>query len=131
MPYKMNEQQFQAVNDLSDDERYRHFISKVADWQQVWGVRNSEGWLTPATPDDLDYFPFWPHPEYAQRIADEHWPGHEAEEFDYEFLITEGLEQLSNDGMKVAVFPNLGWQCLVLDAKQLLNDLLIESERYS
>ena len=131
MPYKLNEEQFKAVNDLPDHERYKHFVSKVADWQQVWGVRSVDGWLTPATPDHQDYLPLWPHPEYAKRIADKHWPGHEAEEFDYDFLISEGLDILSRDGMKVAVFPNLEWQCILVDAKQLLDDLLVESEKYS
>ncbi len=130
MPYKMNEQQFNAVLALTNDERYQHFVSRVADWQQLWGVRTKDGWLIPVTPEGVEYFPLWPHPEYAQRVADENWPGHEAEQLDYELLISGGLDKLGNDNIKVAIFPNMAWQCILSDARQLLSDLRIEAQQY-
>ena len=131
MPYKINEKQFMAINSLSDHDRYKHFISKVADWHEIWSVRTSEGWLVPATPEGIEYLPLWPHLDYAQRIADEIWPGHVAEEFDYEFLVNEGFNQLGEDGVKIAVFPNMDWQCVLVDARQLLDDLKTEGLKYS
>ena len=130
MPYKMSEQQFRAVDSLPDLDRYNHFISKVADWKEVWGVRTEEGWLLPITPEGVAYFPLWPHPEYAERVASKNWPGNHAEELDYKFLMSEGLEQLSKDGVKIAVFPNLTWQCVVADALQVRQDLFLESGKY-
>lgn len=130
MPYKMNEQQLNAVLALNNEERYQHFVSKVADWEQLWGVRTNDGWLVPATPEGVEYFPLWPHPEYAQRVADKNWPGHKAEELNYAFLVSEGLEKLANDNVKVAVFPDMAWQCILTDARQLLCDLLSEAEKY-
>lgn len=67
MPYRMNPQQYESVLALSSGDRSTHFVGKVADWQQLWGVKNEEGWLVPVTPHDLEYFPVWPHPEYAQK----------------------------------------------------------------
>lgn len=130
MPYKINEQQFNAVLALTNDARYQHFVSKVADWQQLWGVRTKNGWLIPVTPEGVEYFPLWPHPEYAQRVADVNWPGHEAEQLDYELLISGGLDELGNDNIKVAVFPNMAWQCILSDARQLVSDLRIEAQQY-
>jgi hypothetical protein len=130
MPYKMNEQQLEAVLALSDHDRYKHFVSKVADWQELGGVRSEEGWLTPSPSEGITYFPFWPHKEYAQKVVDEHWPGHIAEELDYGFLISEGLSGLAKDSIKVAVFPNMSWQCVLTDARQLLEDLKAEAAQY-
>ena len=43
----MNEKQFESVLALDSFGRYSHFISKVADWEQLWGIKNEEGWLVP------------------------------------------------------------------------------------
>ncbi|RFA26586.1 hypothetical protein CAI21_16615 [Alkalilimnicola ehrlichii] len=67
MPYRMSPQQYESVLTLSGADRSAHFVGKVVDWQQLWGVKNDEGWLVPITPDDWEYFPVWPHPEYAQK----------------------------------------------------------------
>lgn len=57
MPYKMNSQQFEAVLKLSSADRSSHFIGKVADWEQLWGVKNEEGWLFRIVEEDgLEYF---------------------------------------------------------------------------
>ena len=81
MPYRMNEKQFESVLTLDSAERSSHFVGKVADWQQLWGVKNENEWLVPIIEkDQLEYFPVRPHSEYAQRLADEHFPGHEATE---------------------------------------------------
>ena len=42
MPYKMNSQQYENVLALSAKERYSHFIGKVADWEQLWGLYNEK-----------------------------------------------------------------------------------------
>ncbi len=91
MSYKMNPQQFDAVLELSSSDRCSHFIGKVADWEQLWGVKNSEGWLVPVTPEELEYFPVWPHPEYAQKIVDENFEGHEAVEISIQELWSIGF----------------------------------------
>lgn len=68
MPYMMNEKQFEAVLALDSSKRFEHFIGKVADWQQMWSVKSDEGWLVPLAPENFEYFPLWPHFEYAQKL---------------------------------------------------------------
>ncbi|BAP15488.1 hypothetical protein AS19_26370 [Alcanivorax sp. NBRC 101098] len=84
MPYRMNEKQFDAVLALDGLDRYDYFVSKskVADWELLWGVKSDDGWLVPVAPEEFDYFPLWPHPEYAQKIVDENFPGHRATVFE-------------------------------------------------
>ena len=97
VPYKMNEKQFEAVSALESFDRYDHFISKVADWEQLWGAKSDEGWLVPVAPEDFEYFPLWPHPEYAQKITDENFPGHTATEISLEELIDHWLPLFEKD----------------------------------
>lgn len=130
MPYRMNEKQFEAVLALDSFDRYGHFVSKVADWEQLWGVKSDEGWLTPIAPEEFEYFPLWPHPEYAQKIADENFPGHTATEISLEELLDHWLPLFEQDQVKVAVFPNKEWIFWCIEPQDLKEELLNEMAKY-
>ncbi len=130
MPYRMNEKQFDAVLALDSFDRYGHFVSKVADWEQLWGVKSDEGWLVPAAPEEFEYFPLWPHPEYAQKIADENFPGHSATEIGLGELLDHWLPLLEQDQAKVAVFPNKEWTFWCIEPHDLKEELLNEMAKY-
>jgi len=130
VPYKMNEKQYEAVLALDSFDRYDHFISKVADWQQLWGVKSEEGWLVPVAPEDFEYFPLWPHYEYAQKITDESFPGHTAIEISLEELLDYWLPLFEQDKVKVAVFPNKEWTFWCIEPQDLKEELLNEMAKY-
>jgi len=130
MPYKMNEHHFANVISMTSNERLWNFVNKVADWEQLWGARNDEGWLVPVTPEGIEYFPVWPHPDYAQKTTDQRFPRHRAEEIALDDFLYEWLPQLSNDDVKVAVFPNMDWTFWVIDAGDLAEYLEEEKSKY-
>ena len=102
----------------------------MADREQLWAVKNSDGWLVPATSDNLEYFPVWPHPEYAQKIADEYYPGHVATEISLEQFMSHWLPTFVKDKVKVGVFPNNEWALWVMEASGLLECLEDEVAQY-
>ena len=130
MPYKMNEPQFEAVTALSSADRSSHFVGKVADLEQLWAVKNNEGWLVPVTSEELEYFPVWPHPEYAQRIADDHFPGHKAVEISLNEFLSHWWPNCEKDKVKIAVFPNKDWVFWVMEPQDLAQCLIEEAEQY-
>jgi len=94
---------------LGRSDRSSHFIGKVADWEQLWGAKNEDCWLVPMTPDNVEYFPVWPHPEYADRIIKERYPDYRAVEISTDEFISHWLPTLKEDSVKVAVFPDEDW----------------------
>ena len=131
MPYRMHPQQFESVLAFSSDERKSHFISRVGDWQQLWGVKNSQGWLVPVVEEKgIEYFPVWPHPEYAQRITDKHFPGHQATEISLDRFLAHWLPTFTKDNVKVAVFPNKKWVFWVMEPEELSEALSDEASQY-
>ena len=130
MPYKMNPPQFESVLDLSSADRRSHFVGKVADWEELGGVRTEEGWLVPITPENLEYFPVWPHPEYAQKITDEHFPGHSATRISIDEFLSKWLPTFKTDNVKVAVFPNKEWVFWVMEPEDLQQCLEEEMAQY-
>ena len=130
MPYVMNEKQFESVQSLDSNARFQHFVSKVADWEQLWTVKNDEGWLVPVAPEGFEYFPVWPHPEYAQKITDLNFPGHKAEEISLQEFLSHWLPLLQDDDVKVAVFPNREWTFWCIEADDLMAELVEEMRQY-
>ena len=130
MPYAMNEQQFNVVVALTGEQRLSHFVSKVADWELLWGMANDEGWLVPQAPEGFEYFPVWPHPDYAKKTTDLVFPGHQPEEIDLDHFMDHWLSKLEKDGVKVAVFPNMNWDFWVIEPKDLTSLLREEAAQY-
>lgn len=130
MPYKINEKQYEGVLALDSSDRYDHFNSKVTDWQQLWGVKSEDGWLVPIAPEDFEYFPLWPHYEYAQKITNENFPGHTATEISLEKLLDYWLPLFEQDRVKVVVFPNIEWTFLCIEPQDLKEELLNEMAKY-
>jgi len=127
----MNPQQYENVLSLTAKERYSHFIGKVADWEQLWGLYNEkEGWLLRTTNENVEYLSVWPHPEYAKNIAKEFYPEYNEEEINIYDFMSNLLPQLENDNVKIGVFPNLEGNTWLMEAKDLLQDLEEECEQY-
>jgi hypothetical protein len=130
MPYALHEKHFANVIALPSNERLRYFLGRVSDWEQLWGMRNDEGWLVPVTPDGIEYFPVWPHPDFAQKTTDLRFPGHRTDEICLHNFMECWLPTLQNDDVKVAAFPNLECTFWVIDAGHLAEHLLDELKKY-
>lgn len=130
MPYKMNQKQFEAMVALSNRERYEHFISKVVDWRQLWGVKNHNGWLVPIAPEGFEYFPLWPHHEYAQQVTEQNFPGHNATEITLNELLNHWLPLFEEEKVQIAVFPTFDWTFWCIEPKDLAKDISYELKKY-
>ena len=115
---------------LDSSSRSIHCIGRIGDWEELWGVRNDEGWLVPCTSDDLTYFPIWPHPRYAQVTSDECFPGHVPERISLDEFITDWLPRLQADGVKVGVFPDMEWTMWIMDPADVIAALEDEIAQY-
>ncbi len=126
----MSEKQYESVVALDSYDRYMHFISKVADWQQLWSVKSDEGWLVPVAPEGFEYFPLWPHPTYAQTISDNNFPGHSAAEITLQELLENWLPLFKKDSVRVAIFPNQEWTFWCIEPDELSIVLTEEMTKY-
>ena len=126
---KINQKQIDAVLKLSGAERYQHFVKKIADWEEVWGLYQ-DGWALLETENNQQAFPVWPAKEYAELCAQNEWSGYEPESFSLDDFMEELLPNLSNDGVLPAVFMTPSCKGVTIDASQLISDLNKELENY-
>ncbi|MDB4983053.1 MAG: hypothetical protein JWM82_3805 [Myxococcales bacterium] len=109
--------------------RYAHFISQVADWEYVWGLRGPDGWVTIADATEVPMFPVWPHEPYAKLLAAGLWANATPTSIEVHEWTMSFLPGLIEEGMKVAVFPTPAGKGVVVDASRLKADIEAELAR--
>ncbi len=100
---KLSANQIESVLFLSGEERYKHFVKRVADTELVWGLFN-DGWALAATDDGRHVFPMWPARQYAVVCAIEEWQGYKPREFSVEELVNELFPRFMTDGTLPGIF---------------------------
>jgi hypothetical protein len=43
--HKVSRKEVDAVFALPGPDRYEHFVKRVADWEEVWGLASEGGWV--------------------------------------------------------------------------------------
>jgi hypothetical protein len=112
---------------LSARERYGLCVQLAVDAEELWGLRNPDGWVL-AEDGGRDAFPLWPHPEFAAACAHGDWAGAVAEAIGLEELLHDLLPILTVDGVAVAAFPAPGGDGLIVSPESLRRDLEAEIE---
>lgn len=127
---KINEKQLLSVFALSSEERYKHFVKVIADWEEVWGLYD-EGWAMSETNDGSRTFPCWPAKEYAKQCAIGIWGNYEATAIPIDEFIEDFLNDFEKKSIYVSVFPNVEGLSVVQDASVLEQNLRDELELYA
>jgi hypothetical protein len=125
MIYRLNQEEFDRALTLPGDERYRYFVSKVVDFDEVWTLKGPDGFVLFATDEDgrCRCLPFWPHPDHAAALAVDMWRDCEPERIDLESFLTNWLPGMTTDNLKVAVFPTPLGTSIIVEPEALMRDL--------
>lgn len=103
--------------------RYRHFIKKVTDCEEVWGLRESDGWAVMGDGAGQELIPFWPHSSYAALCANGAWKSYEAKAISLDDLLEKWLPGMRRDKRRLAVFPTPGGQGTPVEPDRFEYDL--------
>ncbi|MCZ8159048.1 MAG: DUF2750 domain-containing protein [Rhizobiaceae bacterium] len=118
--------EFAAVLELPAAKRYAHTIAQSADWGALWGLRNTDGWVTSADEFGRPAVALWPHKQYAEACSSGAWAGTAPAEIEIHQVVEELLPGLAREGTKVAVFPTPLGKVVYVDPSQLEADLRTE-----
>jgi len=128
----INDQQFRAVSALPAADRYSHFIRQVADWQEVWSLRDDGGWRLVGDDQGHECVPVWPHERYAKAYSTGEFSGCRAEPMPLEEWLDSWLPGARDRGWKIAVFPiaDARERGIVVEPNQVDADLRTELAQY-
>ena len=130
MSWDLEEGERELVLALSPGERYIYFVQLAVDTEEVWGLRNPDGWVLAGDelPEGRDAFPVWPHPDFAAACAVADWEGAEPAPIGLAELLEDLLPILEEDGLALAVFPDADGDSAVVEPEDLRRDLQAEIE---
>jgi hypothetical protein len=120
---KLRAKEIQGVLNTDGPTRYAHFVKQVADWQQVWGLRASDGWVSVSDESGIPMFPVWPHPHYAQLAAIDGWENAAPASIEVHEWVQTWLPGLTVDGSMIAVFPTPQLNGVVVAPEMLKTDI--------
>jgi hypothetical protein len=130
MSWTPNDKEIESVIRLPASERYKYFVKKAADAEQVWSLRKDAGWATSVDDAGLICVPVWPHAKYAAACANESWAGFEPHRIELEAWLERWLPGMQRDGRLAAVFPTPTNQAVSVPPDRLKRDLEAELELY-
>ena len=113
---ELREQEIAGLLKADGPARYAHFVSQVADWELVWGLRAPGGWVCLSDDTEVPMFPVWPHEEYARLLATGDWANATPTSIEVHEWVNKWLPGLDADGSKVAVFPTPAGKGVVVAA---------------
>lgn len=126
---QMRDKEFSALLGMPAPERYAVFVRRVADLEEIWSLRDDDGWCLMANDDGIELIPVWPHKRFADACADAR-KQQKAAAITLEDWLNKWLPGMTRDGRHVAVFPVQGGKGIVVSPERLKADLLAECEPY-
>jgi hypothetical protein len=130
MPRKLHSKEIEAVSALSATGQYEHFIKRVADSEEVWGLAMEGGWCGARDPGGKECIPFWPHPAYADAMAVNEWSDGKSKLISLADFLTKWLPGMARDGRLAAVFATPRAGAVNVEPLRLKQDLEAEREQY-
>ena len=73
--------------------------------EELWGLRDEEGWATVGDEGGAVFLPLWPHAELAALCATDSWEAYRPEPIRLVELLAAWLPSLAEEGWGIAVFP--------------------------
>ena len=119
----MNYSEVEEIFCLTADRKYKYFLNKVTETEQVCGLKDKKGWVTVNDEKGNIAMPIWPSYDFAKYCQENQWKETEIESIDlYEFL-EYWLMGMKRDNCKILVFADTGGGGISVDAEELKREL--------
>lgn len=122
MTEALSDTQIDAINAMSAEQRYEHFISKAADQEQVWGLSSDDGWVI-LSDDGDEIFPVWPAAELASQWRKGEFADCEPKAIEQQDWQEKWLPGMTEDGLLAAICPDVDGDAIIVSAEELLENL--------
>ena len=122
------DKEIEHVLNTDIQKRYQYFIKKVADFGEIWSLKDQDGWVTLGVEED-EFFPVWPQKEFAEICIGEEWDDCYAESIDLEDFLDDWITGLKEDNIRITVMWNKG-SGIDREWDRLREDIEIELEKY-
>lgn len=125
MRYEPYEDEYAAVPTMTDDDLLEYFLYRIAETDEVWGLKDGPQWITREI-GGRETQPVWPFKRYAADAAVGDWQGFTPVPESVEFFVYQLLNKLAARGVTIEIMPReSGAGCLISPKRlfSLLDDM--------
>jgi hypothetical protein len=130
MSWKMHDKEYESVVELPSNKRYEYFVKKVADWGEVWGLKDASGWVVLGDEEENVFIPVWPHQRFADAYSIQAQIGASPCSIQLDDWLEKWLPGMKKDQRYAAVFPVKAGKSIPVDPDQLKADIEAELRRF-
>jgi hypothetical protein len=126
----MHPREIESVSNLSPIERYKYFIKKIADYEEVWTILDENGDYALSDIDDKIFISFWSSKEFIYSNLDGGWEKCIPKKISFDDLENEIFDLIAVEGYLINVFPVNGKSGFVVELNEFARDLSEELKNY-
>ncbi|GAA4435175.1 hypothetical protein GCM10023091_11130 [Ravibacter arvi] len=126
----MNIKEIESVSKLAPLDRYRYFIKKVADYEELWTIVDENGDYALSDIDDGVLISFWSAKEFIYSNLDQGWANCEPLKLTLDDLEETVFDLIASESYLINVFPVNGKSGFVVNLDEFARDLSDELKKY-
>jgi hypothetical protein len=126
----MNQKEFDSVISLKSFERYKYFIKKVADFEELWTIINVDGDYALSDVEDNVMITFWPKPKYITSNLTDGWENCKPKKLTLDDLENDIFDLIASHNFLINIFPVNGKSGFIVDLNEFARDLGEELKKY-
>jgi len=119
------------VSKLESLKRYKYFMKKIADFQELWTIMDENGEIALSDLDDKTFVPFWSAKDFIESNLISEWEKCLPFKLTLDNLEEDIISWISEKNYLINVFPVNGKSGFVVDIHEFIRDLNEELENYS
>lgn len=127
----MHIKEIEKVSSLSPYERYKYFLKKVADSEQLYTLIDVNNEYITSIVEGEKLFPLWSAKEFASLCRVNGWESLIIKALDFYDLENEIFEIIVNSNYLLNIFPVYDRTGFVVNLNEFVKDLKEEIENYS
>jgi hypothetical protein len=126
----ITEKELKAIAELDANDRYKYSIKRIADYENLWVLGDSEGLITYSDSQARLIFPIWPFKEFALLCRKDDFSGSEPEEITLDSFMDDYLPEFMKKKYMLSVLPLTSDRGSVVEIDTFINDLKNELKNY-
>ncbi len=127
---RVTNKEIDSVSSLDAFSRYRYFIKKIADFEEVWTIQDENQEYALSDVDDNTFVSLWSAEEFIKTNLSEGWENCEPIKLDLEKLGEELIPYASDNCYLINIFPVNGKSGFIVSVDEFVRDLNEELEQY-
>ena len=126
----INKQEIENVSRLEPFKRYKYFIKKIADFEEIWTIIDRNGDIGLSDIDNKILIPMWPKEPYIKSCLEDNWRNHISFKITLDNFEETIIPFISENDYLINVFPVGKKTGFVVNLNEFIRDLNEELEWY-